>query len=356
MTENPEEEEKKEPAYPRIRLQAINKEAAQFFEAANNLEENSPQARKMRRQGLDFLQSRAEAYVLENDLDPGRLGELRTSELVFLFSNLAKSKNPEITNKEMFRALWDECDERLAQAEENKWLVSDKERAVLMKYCRAAPRLIPYSGLNEECWKSFIPHYNNSLIELETHRIPKKEEKIVEIKPQKTEVLATPLLADPLAEIRDKDYGADLSKAFKKTAPAYGIRYKRVDKKEDDFIRYDLYPWKKREEDKPTGSLTIYDDKKIMLASREYEHFVATVKMLKDAGHEEILLQHLSKDPDEAKAFAANMVVAGHIVDIQVQQPFKLEELQKYNPRISGIIQQQKQNSAQPVVRQPHTR
>lgn len=350
-------EENPAPRYPRVRIQEINKEAAQYFEAADNLEKNSPQARKLRRKGLDFLQSKAEAYVIENDLSPERLDELPTSDLVFLFSNLAKSKNPAIIKKEMFRALWDECDERLAQAEENKWLVPDKERASLMKYCRAAPRLIPYSGLSEECWSSFVPHYNSSLTELETHRRPPKKEKQVEIKPQKTIVNETPPLIDPLAPVREKEYGADLVRGFKKNAPAYGIRFRRTDKKDDDFIRYDLYPWKKREEDRPTGSLTIHSDKKITLASEEYEHFVATAKMLKEAGHTEILLQRLSKNPDEAKAFAANMVVAGHIVDIKVEQPYTLEELQKYNPRISGIIRQQNQSGAQPIIaRQPQTR
>lgn len=341
-------EENPAPRYPRIKIQEINKEAAQYFETAANLEKNSPQARELRRKGLDFLQQQAETYVIENDLDPERLSELPTSDLVFLFSNLAKSKNPEIIRKDMFKALWNECDERIAQAEENKWLMPDKERASLIKYCRVAPRLIPYSGLSKECWSSFIPYYNRWGVELETHRRTPKKEKEVEIKPQKTVVNETPPLIDPLATVREKEYGADLVRGFKKNAPAYGIRFKRTDKKDDDFIRYDLYPWKKREEDQPTGSLTIHGDKKITLASEEYEHFVATAKMLKEAGHTEILLQRLSKNPDEAKAFAANMVVAGHIVDIKVEQPYKLEELQKYNPRIFGIIQQQ--SNARPII------
>lgn len=354
MTENPEVEKDEElPRYPRLKIQAINKEAAQYFEAANNLEKNSPQARKLRRQGLDFLQQQAENYVIENNLDPERLNELRTSELVFLFSNLAKSKNPEITKKEMFRALWDECDERIAQAEENNWAVPDKERAALIKFCRIAPRLIPYSGLNEECWKSFIPYYNKWLEILQKPSADKTEK---DKQPQKVEVNEVAPAVDTNTPVRPKDYGADLARRFKKIAPAYGIRCKRVDAKEDDFIRYDLYPWKKLEENQPIGSLTIHDDKKITLASQEYEHFVATAKMLKEAGHEEIVLKELSKDPEEAKAFAANMVVAGHIVDIKVQQPFKLEELQKYNPRISGIIQQQKQNGARPITPPAKTR
>ncbi len=347
-------EENPAPRYPRIKIQEINKEAAQYFEAANNLEKNSPQARKLRRKGLNFLQQQAETYVTENDLDPERLGELPTSDLVFLFSNLAKSKNPEIIRKDMFKALWNECDERIAQAEENKWLVSDKERAVLLKYCRVAPRLIPYSGLSKECWSSFIPYYNRWGVELETHRRPPKKEKEVEIKPQKTVVNETPPLIDPLAAVREKEYGTDLVRGFKKNAPAYGIRFKRTDKEDDDFIRYDLYPWMKREDDRPTGSLTIHNDKKITLASQEYEHFLATAKMLKEAGHTEILLQRLSKNPDEAKTFAANMVVAGHIVDIKVEQPYKLEELQKYNPRISDIIQQQ--SNARPITPPVKTR
>lgn len=350
-------EENEAPRYPRVRIQEINKEAAQYFEAADNLDKNSPEARKLRRKGLDFLQSKAETYVIENDLDPERLNELPTSALVFLFSNLAKSKNPEIIRKDMFKALWNECDERIAQAEENKWLVPDKERAALLKYCRTAPRLIPFSGLSKECWSSFIPYYNQWGIELETHRRPPRAEKQVEIKPQETVVNGNPPLTDPLAPVRKKEYGADLVRGLKKNAPAYGIRFRRTDKKDDDFIRYDLYPWKKREEDRPTGSLTIHSDQKITLASQEYEHFVATAKMLKEAGHTEILLQRLSKDPDEAKAFAANMVVAGHIVDIKVEQPYKLEELQKYNPRISDIIRQQNPNGAQPIIaRQPQTR
>ena len=143
-------------------------------------------------------------------------------------------------------------------------------------------------------------------------------------------------------------------RSFKKNAPAYGIRFKRVDDEKDDFIRYDLYPWKKREEDKSTGSLTIHADKKITLASQEYEHFIATAKMLKEAGHEEVILQRLSKNEEEAKTFAANMVVAGHIVDIKVEQPYKLEELHKYNPRISEIIKQK--SASQPVIVPERTR
>lgn len=352
MAENPEEEKKDElPRYPRLKIQAINKEAAQFFEAANNLEKNSPEARKLRRQGLDFLQQQAETYVIENDLDPERLNELKTSELVFLFSNLAKSKKPEITSKKMFIALWNECDERIAQAEENKWEVPDKECAALIKFCRVAPKLVHYSNLSEECLNSLIPWYEKWRILLEEAAAAKKEAaKKESTHQQKVEVNEVVPTVDTNAPARPKDYGSNLALRFKKIAPAYGIRYKRVDKKEDDFIRYDLYPWKKLEENQPTGSLTIHDDKKITLASQEYEHFIATVKMLKDAGHDEIVLKELSKDPEEAKTFAANMVVAGHIADIKVQQPFKLEELQKYNPRISGIIQQQKPNNAQPIT------
>lgn len=353
MTEKNKEDEGL-PRYPRLKIQTINKEAAKIFEEANKQEKNSPEARKLRRKGLNFLQQQAENYVIENDLDPERVSELLTSELVFLFSNLVRSKKPKIVEKKIFRALWNECDERIAQAEENKWNVPNKERAALIKYCRTAPRIIHYSDVGEQYINDIIPWYGKWLVELETNRTPKKEEKTIEIKPQKTEVSARPPLIDPLAEVREKDYGSDLVRSFKKNAPAYGIRFKRVDDEKDDFIRYDLYPWKKREEDKSTGSLTIHADKKITLASQEYEHFIATAKMLKEAGHEEVILQRLSKNEEEAKTFAANMVVAGHIVDIKVEQPYKLEELHKYNPRISEIIKQK--SASQPVIVPERTR
>lgn len=352
MAENPEEENKTQP-YPRIRIQAINKEAAQFFEAANNLDKKSPEARKLRRKGLDYLQQQAEAYVIDNNLDAERLTELRTSELVFLFSNLAKSKNPQITERGehgMFRALWEGCDERIALAEEQKWLIPDKERAALMKYCRLAPKLIRYSDVGEDCWSSFIPYYEKWHAELEANRQPPKAEKRNATKLQQAVVNETAPEAEPDVLPRPKDYGAKMASGFKKIAPAYGIRCKRVDTKEDDFIRYDLYPWTRRENNQPTGSLTIHNEKEITLASQEYEHFVATAKMLKNAGHDEIVLQQLSKDPEEAKAFAANMVAAGDIVDVKVTQPYKLEELQKYNPRIGQIIRRQNPKTTCPIV------
>lgn len=356
MTEDVSEE-KEVSHYPRIKIQEINQEAAPYFEAANADGISANDSKKLRRKGLNLLQARAEAYVIENNLEPERLTELKTSELVFLFSNLAKSKNPEIVKKELFRRLWDECDERLALAEENEWNITEKERAALMKYCRMAPKLIPFSGLSKECWESFIPHYKKSLTELEALK-PQKESKRSkekeENKPQDNKVEVNEVLPQTENEtsVRPKQYSNDFIRNFKKSAPAYGIRFKRTDKKEDNFIKYDLYPWKKQENEQPTGKLTIHDDKKITLASQEYEHFVAIAKALKNSGSEEILLQQLSKNPDEAKTFAANMVVAGYIVDIKVSQPFKLEELQKYNPRIGQILQHQKQ----PVVKKTHTR
>ena len=322
--------------YPLVPIQELNLKAAPFFEEAAKLDRQSPQARILRRKGMNVLRTGAEAYIRDNHLEAEYLKELRTSELVFLFSNLQSSKIPEISETNLFHDIWDECDERIGLASDRKWKVSPRERAALLKYCHAAQRFLPSQNFRADCYHSQVKHYSDAILALEASRRPQKKEERIDLKPQKTIVNATAPLSDPVSSVREKNYGDALSQSFKKIAPAYGIRLKRTDTKQDDFIRYDLYPWTKREEDHPTGSLTIHNDKKITLASEEFEHFIATAKMLKEAGHDEIVLQRLSKNPDEAMAFAANMVAAGQIAGIKVEQPYSLQELQKYNPRLAS--------------------
>ena len=169
---------------------------------------------------------------------------------------------------------------------------------------------------------------------------PQKEEdkKTVIIEQSKDEI---PPLPDTALQHKIKKPQQNTADILEKVCKQRRLKFVRVDEDNDPNIIYNLYGCNKEKRDKITGSLTIHNEKEMTLNSNDLKHFIVMAETARQNGSNVLKVGHLSLNEKKAKDFAAKLVLAGAIVGIKVEQPYALEELKDYHPKISLLIEKQ---------------
>lgn len=119
-----------------------------------------------------------------------------------------------------------------------------------------------------------------------------------------------------------------------------GLELRKVELPEEPAVKsYDIL-------DKATkakeGNLRIENDHEVSLNSDKLKSFILTVQAAREAGSDSLVIGKLSSNPESAKKFAANLILAGAIEGMPVVTPYKLEELAAVNPKIEVLIEKRR--------------
>lgn len=122
----------------------------------------------------------------------------------------------------------------------------------------------------------------------------------------------------------------------------YGIACRAINPNQKDFpFIYNLYERDVTPSDDvfPTGKVKVESQSKVVLSSNDISQFIATMSGLKASGGTKIDLKLTQGSEEDKKAFAANAIIAGVMVGIEVaKSPYSLEELKEVNGMIQHVI------------------
>lgn len=113
------------------------------------------------------------------------------------------------------------------------------------------------------------------------------------------------------------------------------IKFEKNEDKNTSKREYNL--WNPREQEKPTGKLTVYDEHNVDMQSEEYAHFKMLAIAAKESGASFLAIGKLSDNEEEAKKFVALLLLAGAEVGLQVvgKHEFDKQDLIKVVPEFA---------------------